>query len=308
MDILVSEDDATTRAMLSALLKKWGHSVVLTGDGEEAWLRLQQESAPRLLLLDWMMPKMDGLELCRRVRKAVNDEEPYIYIILLTAKASKENVVSGFEAGADDYIVKPFDEFELRARLKAGQRIIELQAELLDAKQELLRQALTDDLTGVMNRRAILSQRRRAMERSKRTGEALSVSLLDIDRFKSVNDTHGHPAGDVVLKECARRIKSVLRSYGVFGRFGGEEFMIIAPDIEETPAAYERIRMAIEDGGIFLSNGSVNVTASQGVAIRDGVAEMDEFISRADNALYKAKDAGRNCIEFAPACAAVHES
>jgi diguanylate cyclase (GGDEF)-like protein len=214
-------------------------------------------------------------------------------------------VVSGFEAGADDYIVKPFDEFELRARLKAGHRIVELQTELLKAKHDLLHQSLTDDLTGIMNRRAILSQLRRSMERSRRTGEILSVSLLDIDRFKSVNDTYGHPAGDIVLKECARTVQSVLRPYDLFGRFGGEEFMVITPDIVQTAAsvAYERIREAIENSTIALSNGSLAVTASQGVALWDGEETMDEFISRADQALYKAKDAGRNCIEFASECA-----
>jgi diguanylate cyclase (GGDEF)-like protein len=288
--------------MLNALLTKWGHSVVLTRDGQEAWRRLEQESSPRLVLLDWMMPKMDGLEVCRRIRKAAKEEDPYTYIILLTAKGSKENVVSGFEAGADDYIVKPFDEFELRARLKAGHRIIELQSELLKTKQDLLRQSLTDDLTDIMNRRAILSQLRRAMGRSKRTGEVLSVSLLDIDRFKSVNDTYGHPAGDIVLKECARRIKSMLRPYDLFGRFGGEEFMIVTPDVVETAAsiAYERVRGAIEKNEIVLTNGSLLITASQGVAIWDEEEGLDELIARADKALYMAKDAGRNRIEFAP--------
>ena len=230
MKILIAEDDFTSRSMLTAILKKWGYDPVVTEDGMAAWDALQKPDAPRLVLLDWNMPGLDGLEVCRRLRTKETPNPPYV--ILLTGRGEKGDIVRGLEAGANDYIAKPYDNAELQARIRVGQRMLELQAKLLEARDALAHQATHDALTGIFNRRAILDRLAQEISRAERDGTPLSVGMFDIDHFKKINDTFGHQAGDDVLvafARCSSRIARLrlcrpLRRRGVPGhrhRVGG---------------------------------------------------------------------------------------
>ena len=227
MKILVAEDDLVTRRILEAYLVKWGYEAVMVADGQEAWRLLQQDDAPSLAILDWMMPGLDGTTICREVRKL--NRQPYIYLILLTARGYKEHLIEGLEAGADEYLTKPFDPYELKARLRAGARIVELQDSLIQAREALREQAMHDPLTLLLNRRASLDFLLSELARAKREHHPLSLMMVDIDFFKSVNDRFGHLGGDEVLCEVARRLRKSARTYDLVGRFGGEEFLIVAP-------------------------------------------------------------------------------
>ncbi len=300
MKILVAEDEKTSRILLEKILAKWGYEVVSATDGHEAWEKLQSEDAPKLAILDWMMPGIEGIEVCRKLRQQEQGDEQYTYVILLTAKDSKESIIEGMEAGADDYIVKPFDQNEMRVRIRAGQRIVRLQSELLATQKDLLRLSRIDPLTGVLNRRAILSQIEIELARAQRENTKLSISLLDIDHFKEVNDTYGHTVGDVVLRECVRRIDAVTRTYDTCGRFGGEEFLIVIPGAaeQEVFSIGERLRCAVNEPEICIDGSSVRVTVSQGMATWDGNENIDNLIVRADKAMYQAKENGRNRVEL----------
>jgi len=301
MKILIAENDLTSRRILETILVKWGYEVISVADGNEAWDKLQKADAPKLAVIDWMMPGIEGVEICKKLREKEKDEEQYTYLILLTSKGSKENIVHGMEAGADDYIVKPFDQHELRERISAGQRIIQLLSELEAAKQDLLLLSRTDPLTGALNRRAILLQIETEISRAKRENKRVSLSLLDIDYFKKINDTYGHMAGDDVLRECVKRIDSVIRMYDSLGRFGGDEFLIVLPDTEEVGAYTmgERVRSVIDDRDILINGSSIYVTISLGTVTWDGNGSVDDMIARADKALYQAKKNGRNRVEWA---------
>lgn len=198
MRILVADDDPASRLLLERLLAKWGYEVVAVPDGQAAWDILSAPRAPELAVLDWMMPGLDGVEVCRRLRGLDLRNPPYV--ILLTSREEKEDLVTGLEAGASDYVQKPFDPLELRARLLVGRRFAELNTKLLEAQAELERQALTDSLTQVMNRRAVLVRLEEELSRTRRQGVPLSIAVLDIDHFKAINDTYGHAAGDEVLR------------------------------------------------------------------------------------------------------------
>lgn len=300
MKILVAEDEKTSRILLEQILAKWGYEVVSATDGHEAWEKLQEEGAPKLAILDWMMPGIEGIEICRKLRKKEKNDEQYTYVVLLTAKDSKESIIEGMDAGADDYIVKPFDQNEMRVRIRAGKRIVRLQSELVATQKDLLRLSRLDPLTGVLNRRAIFSQIEIECARAQRDNKQLSISLLDIDHFKEVNDTYGHMTGDVVLLECVRRINAVIRPYDSCGRFGGEEFLIVIPGAaeKEVLSIGERIRRAVNEPEICIDGSSVRVTVSQGIAIWDGKETIDDLLVRADKAMYIAKDKGRNCVEL----------
>ncbi len=210
MKILVAEDDGLVREVLTRTLSVLGYDVVAVADGQQAWHALQQPDAPRLALLDWMMPGIDGPEVCRRLRE--RGPGPYVYVILLTAKTGRADVVAGLNAGADDYIVKPFHQDELEARVRAGRRIVDLEAQLLEAKEQLRLQATCDPLTGLLNHGAIQDAFRMELRRASRERGRLGLVLLDLDLFKSVNDTYGHLAGDAVLREAAQRMKATVRT------------------------------------------------------------------------------------------------
>jgi len=301
MQILIAEDDVITRRTLEALLVKWGYAVVMVRDGVEAWKILQGDAAPRLAILDWMMSGLDGLQVCRQVRQRV--EAPYVYVLLLTAKGNQEDVINGLEAGADDYLTKPFHALELKARLRSGRRILELQQQLIAAREAFRLQATHDLLTGLWNHAAILDILGRELERARRESNPLGVVMADLDHFKEVNDTYGHLAGDAVLREVAKRLSSSVRSYDYVARYGGEEFLIVAPTCDPTSALdlAQRLRSSLAQKPIDLPEGVLPLTCSLGVAV-GGLASKDNsdsMLRAADAALYRAKANGRNRIELA---------
>lgn len=298
MKILIAEDDLVSRKLLDTTLKKWGYEVHAFPDGTSAWECVQKGDFPQLMILDWMMPGLDGVELCSKIRNLELTEYPYI--ILLTARVQKEDVVEGLEAGADDYITKPFDKQELQVRLRAGRRIIDLQEQLLQVQEKLRDQASHDPLTGLLNRGAIEESLENEISRCRRNDEKLTVIMLDLDHFKNINDTLGHIAGDSVLRQVAKRMTRTVRSYDSVGRYGGEEFLLIFPDCDKETGALlaERIREKIESKKIDSSEGFIDVTASLGVATVDNTFEYkkDDLIQAADEALFEAKDNGRNRV------------
>jgi len=300
MRILVAEDEITYRHMLKTFLTKWGYEVVVASDGLEAWEALWSEDRPRLAILDWMMPGMDGVEICRAIRQGKSD--PYIYLLLLTSRDQKQDMVQGFEAGADDYLIKPFDPHELRARIHAGGRIVELQDRLIRAQEALRVQATHDPLTGLLNRRACLDSLLAELSRGGRTGSPVCIGMADIDHFKRVNDAHGHLTGDEVLCEVARRMQDSLRRYDAIGRFGGEEFLLVLPgcSIEEGVKLAERICHVVSSEPVKVKNWSFEVSISLGVAVANQPApgDVEALLRSADAALYRAKEAGRNRVEF----------
>jgi two-component system, cell cycle response regulator len=298
--VLAAEDNPLFQSVLRNMLTKWGYDAMVARNGKEAWQVLQSPDAPRLAILDWMMPGMDGVEVCRRVRAEIR--EPYIYILLLTARTEAQDLVEGMEAGADDYLTKPFNAHELRVRLRAGRRILDLQEQLLLTQAALREQATHDSLTGLRNRPSILETLQNELARGAREAQPIAVLMVDLDRFKDVNDTYGHLAGDSVLRETARRMKAAVRCYDAVGRYGGEEFLVVLPGAEG-PAARsqaERIRDAIGSEPFPLLNGSpIPVTCSIGVSCyRPPVPlDTDSLIRDADLALYHAKNAGRDRVE-----------
>ncbi len=294
LKVLIAEDDPVSRRVLEGFLAKWGYDLVVTKDGVEAWRALQQEGAPQLAIVDWMMPGMDGLELCRAVRG--RGAGPYTYILLLTAKGQKRDIVHGIEAGADDYLTKPFDAQELRVRIRAGVRLLELHEKLRDF-------AARDPLTGVFNRGAILELLQRELARSEREGVSIGVIIADLDHFKRVNDTYGHQVGDAVLCEAVNRIKAAVRAYDFVGRYGGEEFLVFSPkcDLRAAVQQAERIREYIAREPVIAPPATVQITASFGVCASEADVQNDftTLIKAADAALYRAKERGRNRVEQA---------
>ncbi len=266
------------------------------GDGYAALEALRTDPGLRLCLMDWMMPGLDGIDVCRAVRAR---SEPYTYVILLTGKTNKEDVVRGLEAGADDYIAKPCHALELEVRLRAGRRVLELQEALIASREELRREAMHDALTGLLNRTALLDHMERELGRVAQGGSLCAI-MVDVDRFKSINDEHGHLVGDSVLRMLARRFESVLRSYDAAGRFGGEEFLLALPDCDARygQAVAERLRKEIESRPVRTRQGEVQVTASFGVASaeRDSGVSAENLIRAADAAMYRAKFTGRNRV------------
>jgi len=301
MKVLLAEDARFARHLLQAALAAWGYDVVLAEDGDQAWRVLQGPDPPSIALLDWMMPGLDGLEVCRRVRQA--GREPYTYVILLTGKDRQEDVVEGLAAGADDYLRKPFDNQELQARIRTGRRMVELHAELITARETLREQASTDPLTGLANRRTILEVLDRELARCRRSGGVCSVAMVDLDHFKAVNDTYGHSAGDAVLRQAASTMRATLRPYDLLGRYGGEEFVVVLPgcDAAGAGAAAERLRASMAATAIAVAEVSLRVTCSLGVAVgaTENSWERDRLLSTADAALYRAKEQGRDRVVVA---------
>ncbi|MFA4965216.1 MAG: diguanylate cyclase [Thermoleophilia bacterium] len=298
MKILIAEDDATSRLLLKRVLENWGYEVTSRSDGPEALLALQGENAPRLAILDWVMPAMDGVEVCRRIRALRTFRPPYL--ILLTALGDKESVVAGLEAGADDYVGKPYDPAELRARLEVGRRLVELNDQLLEVQRALEIQASTDALTGVLNRGAIVKGLEQETQRAERAGSRLGLGMLDVDHFKRVNDTHGHATGDAVLRQIVSRALGAMRPYDTLGRVGGEEFLVIVPGAGESElrGVLERIRGAVGSTPIAVDEHRLHVTVSLGGALR-GRESADRLFARADDALYVAKGLGRDTVVLA---------
>jgi two-component system, cell cycle response regulator len=299
--ILIAEDDPVSRRLLEAFLVKWGYQVVAASNGVDALKALESSDAPPLAVLDWMMPGLEGPQVCKHVRQLT--DRPYVYVLLLTARSQKDDLLRGLESGADDYLTKPFDAQELRARLHVGQRILDLQNNLIAAREELRFRATYDTLTGLANRRVVLEAIAREHSRLLREDLNFAVLLLDLDHFKQVNDTYGHLAGDAVLKETARRMMTCVRPYDTVGRYGGEEFLIVAASCDRAGAGAiaERARNAIGSIPIETEEGCIPITVSCGIAVSDSSNPLDpkQVLRAADLALYQAKEHGRNRTEFA---------
>jgi len=290
MKILVAEDDPISQRVLQANLLEWGYDVTVASDGGEAWAIMRQAESPSLVISDWMMPGMDGLTLCRKIRQM---ERPgYIYFIILTAK---KGVVEALEAGADDFLTKPFNPEELKCRIRIGERILNLERCILEL-------ANTDMLTGLLNRRAFMEKIRQEISRTQREKRPLSLIMADIDHFKRINDAYGHQAGDLVLQRFAEQLTASTRPYDFTGRYGGEEFIVCLPGTGRSGAGSiaERIRRQTEDMEIMLpdESGPIRITASFGTASHEEGprVDVDLLIKRADEALYRAKRGGRNRV------------
>ncbi|MEW6366616.1 MAG: diguanylate cyclase [Acidobacteriota bacterium] len=301
MKVLVADDDPVSRQLLEDALAASGDEVLSIDNGQRALDALQRPDGPNIAIVDWMMPGLDGIEFCRRVR--ADAREPYVYMILLTAEDEKRDLIEAFQAGVDDYLCKPFGQDEFNARVRAARRIVELHMRLVAARDELRVQAAHDRLTGLFNRGAILEMLDRELARSTRAKAPVTVVIIDMDHLKKVNDTHGRTAGDVVLREAAARMKSVLRSYDSLGRYGGEEFLGILPGCGTQSGMDCARRMCTRVGNAPIETGEarVTVTASLGVSVAEPWIKLtsDMLLSAADAAMHRAKHGGRNRVELA---------
>jgi two-component system cell cycle response regulator len=291
MKTLIAEDHVHSGRMLHELLKMWGYDATIVHDGQQALDALRGPHAPRLAVLDWQMPGLDGIEVCRRLRQ--EGDQPYPYLLLLTGLGGRREMLEGLDSGADDFLTKPFDEAELKARLAAGRRIVEL--------QERLRVLATRDaLTGLWNRAAVLDRLDRELARAGREGHPVGVLLADVDHFKRINDSLGHLIGDAVLRQTALRLLDALRPYDAVGRYGGEEFLVVLPGCSGATAAAlaERLCERVAEGTVECDSLPIGVTISVGVAARERASGSDaaDLLRAADGALYRAKGAGRNRV------------
>ena len=303
MRVLIADDDNVNRRILQSFLGKWGYDILAVESGDAAWEILQREDTPRLVILDWMMPGLDGAQICREVRKLGGPR--YTYLMLVTAKFQKRDILEGLEAGADDYLSKPFHSEELMARVAIGERILQLEDHLREARQQMEFLAMHDSLTGLLNRRAIQEQAEAELKRAARASSLVSVLLIDLDHFKSVNDCYGHAIGDQALRMFAEILLESIRSYDQAGRWGGEEFLCVLPGttVNDARVVAERVRVAVADATLPLPEGSdLKMTVSIGVAGASGASGMivlDKLIQAVDSAMYHAKDEGRNRIWLA---------
>ncbi len=295
--ILIADDDPVSSRILTKSIESWDLEAVAARNGREAWQALQT-SGIRLALLDWEMPEADGLELCRRVRAAGGKR--YIYIILLTSRDRSEDVIAGLEAGADDYMVKPVKFEELRARLQAGRRIIELEDKLLQSQKRLFELATKDGLTRLWNRRTILQFLEEELSYGERAGTPTSLIMMDVDNFKTINDTCGHQAGDKVLSALAKRLQKQVRPYDRIGRYGGDEILIVLPNcgLDAAAGIAERLRREAIRKPAKLRGQALGFTVSLGVSSTENRARTtaDKIISAGDLALYEAKRLGRDRV------------
>jgi diguanylate cyclase (GGDEF)-like protein len=297
--ILLAEDDPVTRLLMTRFLNKAGYEVDAVANGSEALDKMLVRYYP-ILVTDWEMPGMDGLTLCKAVRAMQLDG--YVYTLLLTARDAKEHIIAGLEAGADDYLVKPVHEPELIARLNAGRRILALEHSLREANNRNRILSITDALTGAFNRRYLMEQLPREVERCRRYAYPLSVVMCDVDHFKRINDEHGHAAGDDVLQQVAARMQRSIRGNSDWiSRYGGEEFLIVLPETGIKAALFvaEKMCAILSDVPFVTRAGDVSVTASFGVGATgptgpDIALKVEGLIKAADQSLYRAKQEGRN--------------
>jgi diguanylate cyclase (GGDEF)-like protein len=301
MRILIADDESMSRRLLQKTLERAGYDVVAVENGREAADQLCTEDGPRIALLDWLMPELDGPGVCRQVRK--NEGQSYVYMVLVTSKEEKEDIVAGLESGADDYLTKPFDPEELKARLRTGLRILDLEDRLVEAREEMRFRATHDGLTTLWNRSVIMEMLDRELARSRREQTSIAIMLCDLDHFKSVNDTYGHLVGDEVLRETAKRLLSCVRSYDFVARYGGEEFLVTLNNCNPAyaMARAEEIRKVIGLHPIQAPSGPIPITLSLGLLLTHewGREPAEKLLGEADAALYAAKAAGRNCVKLA---------
>lgn len=300
MKVLIADDDSISRSLVKVLLTKWGYEVMETGDGHDAWCILQEDESLRLLVIDWMMPGLSGPELCQRLR--ASGDKNYHYIIMLTGRDSKEDIIDGLNAGADDYITKPFSPQELEVRLRTGRRILDLQESLQKTLDIMRHQAQHDPLTGILNHGEILKVLEQELTRAERQNSKLAVMMGDLDHFKKVNDSYGHVAGDAVLVEVARRMRMDIRSYDTLGRYGGEEFLLVLPGCaaEEARQIANRILDSIRREAVEFQGHKIFVTISLGLAFNEAgqSTALIDIVQAADSALYAAKQNGRDRYEI----------
>ncbi|MBA2281954.1 MAG: diguanylate cyclase [Actinomycetota bacterium] len=294
--ILVAEDSLVIRTVVCDQLQDEGYEIVEAVDGESA-LRLCSAERPDAILLDIEMPGLDGHEVL--VQLKADDELSSIPVVFLTGRTGTDDMVAGLRAGAHDYLRKPFEPAELLARVGGAVRIKRLQDELQLRNEQLDKLSRVDGLTGLHNRRHMDEQLEKELSTGVRHGQPLAVLLLDIDRFKLVNDVEGHPAGDRVLQEFAARVLSVVRVGDVVGRWGGEEFVVIAPHTDRPGALRlaERIRAAVADETMDVGDHRIPVTVSIGCVV--GLGPAAGLLADADAALYRSKDEGRNRVTAA---------
>jgi two-component system, cell cycle response regulator len=296
--VLVIEDSPVFRSQMSNRLREWNFEVTIAENAADGWKILDQPNSPHLLLLDWAMPGLESAEISRKL-EAHRSRDLCVYAILVTAKGTPEELLKAMEAGVDDYLAKPFDEHELRGRLLAGQRVVALQRELIELRDSMNHATTYDGLTGLLNRREIVEFLRRELVRSGRDEKPVTVILADIDLFKMVNDQLGPLAGDEVVKEVGRRLRSKLRAYDGVGRWGGEEFLLVLPGCDLTAALIraDQVRAFVCSKPIETSTKSRTVTVSMGVAVASGEADLQNLLHQADAGLFKAKRNGRNRVE-----------
>jgi diguanylate cyclase (GGDEF)-like protein len=299
MNVLIADDEPVSRRLLEILLNKWGYDVTVASDGDEAWYALQNGVRPRIAILDWMMPGMDGIQVCRKIRQ--QETRSPTFVLLLTAKQATEDANGKFESVADDYLAKPYAAQELKARLRAARRIIELEDQLQAARDAIKIETTHDPLTGLWNRSSILEILHRELLRSQRQNSPLSALMVGIDHLKQINHTHGHLAGDAVVREVARRIRNSIRLYDAIGRYSGAQFLIVSPACDRTGATSQahRVRSTICQDPVNTFEGDFPVTISLGVAVSFNNRQAHELISAADGALAEAKKAGHNRVEVA---------
>lgn len=296
--LLIADDDDRSRRLLQATLGADGIAAEMTADGAEVWAAMEQDRPPSLLLLDWSMPGLGGPDICRKVRARVN--VPYTYILIVSARCEGSDVAFALDSGADDYVKKPFHGPELVQRVKSGMRILDLQASLHAAQEELRLLATHDALTGLLNRGAITESLDAELERARREGVPLTVALVDLDHFKQINDTLGHLAGDEVLRAVSATMAHEVRRYDLVGRYGGEEFMVLIPGCDARSGGHvaERIRRAVTKRPVGTLD-PLAISVSIGVAEARADLNARALIHQADLALYRAKRNGRNRVEVA---------
>jgi two-component system cell cycle response regulator len=303
MKILIADDEVISRRMIERTLERFGYEVITAGDGAAAARELSKPDGPRLALIDWMMPEMDGPEVCRQIRARIGS--PYVYMLLLTSKELSEDIVAGLEAGADDYLTKPCEPAELQARLRTGQRILKLEDDLVEAREQMRFKATHDALTSLWDRGAILSLLRGEVNRTA-GGFPVSLLMCDVDHFKEINDQHGHLVGDEVLRELSSRLTGAVRQNDAVGRYGGEEFLAVLSgcprhNLEEVA---EQVRKAIDNTPFKTSAGELSVSISLGatsIESWDPHSSMEYYLRLADRSLYKAKQTGRNRVAYSEA-------
>ena len=300
LKVLIAEDDPVMQKLIAGIIETRGGIVNLADNGNQAWNIIKKEPI-RFLITDWNMPGMSGYDLIGKIRK--ENQPYYTYIIFITGRAEQSDILRGLEIGADDYVTKPFQAQELIARVAIGKRILQFQRELEESKEKLYRLATRDSLTGLLNRRAWYQKLEKTLSDKKKIDEPVALALLDIDHFKKINDSFGHQIGDKVLARVAEIIGSNLRDTDLLARWGGEEFSIAFPGLDQNSSKkiLDRIRKQIAGSVISLDSGSVEVAVriSGGLAeasAQKGLYEIDELILHADQALYRAKELGRNRI------------
>ncbi|AUZ33928.1 diguanylate cyclase response regulator [Arthrobacter sp. PGP41] len=301
MKVLVADDDPGSLMVARAAVERSGHDCLAAADGDQAWA-LYLEHQPDVVVTDRVMPGMDGMALCRAIRE--REEDLYTYVVLLTSQGSREDILAGLKAGADDYVTKPLDPFVLQARLLVALRVTTLHADLAHYRRVLARQARTDPLTGLHNRLKLSEDLEQLHQRSVRYGEKYSLAMCDVDNFKTYNDLYGHPAGDQALRAVAEALlSSVRKSDGVY-RFGGEEFLLVLPrqSVSGAKALMERALDAVRGLAIAHAGdptGQLRLSAGLSAFTAEHPVDTVTLLGEADAALYAAKAAGRNRVELA---------